>query len=95
MHALEMKKLVLQDGRCWRDLDIQKLFVSYVERIDFSANVPITRRMLLQLPNHLHRTYALWNDGADLRTVLKPATYYRQRRELKAHGVDIGAQRVA
>lgn len=58
-HSMELKKLGLQDGSRWRDLDIQKLFASYVERIDFSANVPITRRTLLQLPNHLRRTYAL------------------------------------
>ncbi len=79
------------DGAQWRELDVKTLFDHYVEKIEFSANVSLTRDKLLSLPKHLQRTYALWKEGVDIRTLLKPATYYRQRRDLLGYSVDIAA----
>lgn len=90
--ALELKALRLQDGKQWRNLEVKGLFNLYVERIEWSANVALSQSSLLSLPKHLQRTYALWKEGIDLRAVLKPATYYRQRRELRGFQIDIGAQ---
>lgn len=91
LYPLELKGLMLQDGRNWLQLDVKALFNLYVEMIKFSPNVTLSRQRLLSLPKHLQRTYALWKEGIDIRTELSPATYYRQRRDLLGFGVDIGA----
>ncbi|MDZ7924354.1 MAG: phage/plasmid replication protein, II/X family [Marinagarivorans sp.] len=41
------------------------------------------------LPLRLQGTYMLWRSGVDLRHSMPKTSFYRQRKELYAHGIDI------
>lgn len=46
---------------------------------------------LEQLPNRLRAVYQLWKEGKDVRRFYSRATFYRHRKALLAHGIDLAA----
>ncbi|MDP1615679.1 MAG: phage/plasmid replication protein, II/X family [Methylococcales bacterium] len=65
------------------------LFNYYLGKIDMTAQTTLIDEQLLKLPRHLQSTYQHWSKAVDLRSLLPRPTFYRQRRELLAYGVDI------
>lgn len=64
-----------------------------MERIDMNGSDE-KPEALAGLPHHLQLTYAAWESGADLKSMLSLPTYYRKRAAiLKALGVDIAIPR--
>lgn len=84
----ELRKLKLT-----RAIDLAKhvreLFNSYQERILMNEQRRITPEQLLSLPTKLRATYTLWAEGHHMVSMLSKATFYRHRKELLEHGVDI------
>lgn len=86
--SMELKKLKLTKAA---DLapHIQKLFADYQSRILMSGQRRIAAEKLMELPTKLRATYTLWAEGHFMAELLPKATFYRHRKQLLEHGVDI------
>ena len=66
----------------------------YFDKITWNQNARMVEVDMLEagLPAELRKTIALWRTGADLRTFLSKATFYRHRQVLlRELGVDIAS----
>jgi II/X family phage/plasmid replication protein len=70
-------------------LRARDLFNDFVRKLEMSEQVALTSERQLDLPQRLRSTYILWRNGEDLRYTLPKPTYYRHRKELLGHGIDI------
>jgi len=70
-------------------VDLGKLFKSYLGRVDMTAQVRIPDEKLKDLPTSIRASYQLWLEGHDLRSILAKATYYRHRKLLLEHHINI------
>lgn len=71
----------------WQMIDCEEIFDNYHERI----TMPDQEIMLIpeNLPSSVRLTYVSWKEGHDLRSLLSRPTYYRHRKQLLEHGIDI------
>lgn len=71
------------------------IFNSYLERIDMSAQQPLTDAKLHALPAHLRTAYTCWLNGYDMKKMYpNRMTFYRHRKALKQIcSVDIASSR--
>lgn len=83
-YKLEMKDLDINTGSDLAAYGPNNLFNLYMKRIKIDGNMRMTNKQLEKLPNRLRGTYLLWEQGADLRLVLSPATFYRHKADLRA-----------
>lgn len=86
LRGLELDRL----GRTyeeWTEDAVVTTFDDYVSRMTISGGV-ITG---VNLPPRLYGLYELWRRGVDLAATVPRASWYRYRRELLAHGVDIAS----
>lgn len=74
---------------------INHLFTTYLGKIDMTTQATLLDEQLLNMPRHLQSSYLLWRQGADLRQLLEPRTFYRHRRGLMVYSVDIGAMHLS
>ncbi|RZO82772.1 MAG: hypothetical protein EVA65_16540 [Oceanococcus sp.] len=88
--SLELKRLHLDEGTWWQTVDALQLFRAHLQGLQMSEQKLRYEALELELPDHLSKTYRMWRKGYDLRTMLNKATYYRHRKDLLEHGVDIG-----
>lgn len=75
-----------------KDLSVKRvraLFTQYVRKLEMTEQIALTSEEQLNLPRRLRSTYLLWKSGEDLRSTLPHNTYYRHRRELLEHSIDI------
>ena len=68
---------------------VQELFAEYQSRIVMNGQRRISSEKLLLLPTKLRATYTLWAEGHHMAELLSKPTFYRHRKELLEHGVDI------
>lgn len=68
---------------------IDKIYQDYLGRIKMSEQISLSTTRQNELPRKLQSTYLHWNNGVDLRSILPKATFYRHRRDLLVHGIDI------
>ncbi|MBA5685394.1 hypothetical protein H3N34_19730, partial [Photobacterium damselae subsp. damselae] len=88
LRSKELTKLGLNVGSEWFNIDIWSLYKNYMGRIEMT-NQNVRDDLVFNLKRHVRSTYLLWKAGEDLRTLLPKNTFYRHRRELLSHGVDI------
>jgi len=68
---------------------VRALFNDFVRKLEMSEQIALSSEKQTNLPQRLRSTYILWRSGEDLRFTLPKATYYRHRKELLDHGVNI------
>lgn len=70
-----------------------EIWQRYFDRITFNENATMTTPSLFEstLPPHLRFKLIAWRNGEDLRRILSKTSFYRVRRELLPHGVDIAS----
>lgn len=66
-----------------------ELYNTYLSRLEMAKNVTLTSNKVIDLPRKLQSTYLLWTQGHDLKTLLPKPTFYRHRKELMGHDIDI------
>lgn len=90
---LRLLKRELQQLKLTRAADlaprVQELFAEYQERIVMNGQRRIAAEKLMELPAKLRATYTLWAEGHFMADLLPKATFYRHRKLLLEHGVDI------
>lgn len=84
----ELKKLGIERGTAWNNFEVQSLYENYRDKLQMSDQ-KLTSNGIVDLPNCVRGTFQLWTDGHDCRQILSDSTFYRHRRVLHKHGVDI------
>jgi len=68
---------------------VKNTFNEYIKRLQMTEQITLSDEKLHSLPQRLRSSYVLWRDGYDLRSELPKTTYYRNRKELLEHNIDI------
>jgi II/X family phage/plasmid replication protein len=78
----------------WADAAIARAIIDErVALLEIEDAMTVADDVLAELPRHLRHAYHGWRAGEDLRATCCRATFYRYRRALLAHGVDIAHPR--
>lgn len=92
---LVMRSMFLKDAHLdlacnWTPETAKLLLVSTVlSNLEITDNMTIQDEVLTDLPTRLRLVYQSWRNGDDLRSMLPKNTFYRYRRAMLPHGVDI------
>lgn len=90
---LRLKKLELRDLTLTTAKDLAKqvrtLFGAYQEKLTMPTQLQLFDKELFDLPPRVRLTYHAWKAGHNLREMLPRNTFYRHRKELLVHGIDI------
>jgi II/X family phage/plasmid replication protein len=85
----ELRERGLHLASEWRNIEELDIFTDYVERIQMASQTKINNlNDKIQLAS-VRVTYQLWLDGNDPRLMLSKRTFYRHRKALLEHDVDI------
>ncbi|HYC42295.1 MAG TPA: phage/plasmid replication protein, II/X family [Noviherbaspirillum sp.] len=90
LRSMQLKDLSpLDTARHWTDDLPAKLHGHFLESIDMSNQFTLTETAVQDLPARLVAVYKLWKNGEDLRAMYPKNTFYRYRRQLLEHDIDI------
>ncbi len=85
----ELDKLNLKTANKINPHTVKNTFNEYIKRLQMTEQITLSDEKLHSLPQRLRSTYVLWRDGYDLRSELPKTTYYRNRKQLLDHNIDI------
>lgn len=88
LRTKELKKLGLDKGAAWGDNEPNDVFIDYMSRLEMSEQKQLDD-LLLKIPRAFGMTYCSWKEGYDVKSLLPKNTFYRHRRLLLEHGIDI------
>lgn len=89
MLSLELNRRALHIGAQWGDNTVLEQHLEILQGLDMNDAHTIPDFELPDLPPRLLGAYQLWKDGHDLRTIYPHNTFYRYRRQMLEHGIDI------
>lgn len=89
LRSLELKDLNCHMAQALTIERVNALFVEFARSVEMSGQVSLTDDVLRALPAPVRSTYVLWRAGEDCRHTLTERTYYRHRKVLLCHGIDI------
>lgn len=90
LRSMQLKDLSpLDTARHWTCDTPAKLHARFLETIDMSNQFTLTETHIQDLPARLVAVYKLWKNGEDLRAMYPKNTFYRYRRQLLEHDIDI------
>lgn len=89
LRTKELIELDLKHAYFWQLHTARQTFKKYIRRIDMSEQITLSNEQFYGLPQYLKSTYALWQGGYDPRSTMPKRTYYRHRKELLSHGINI------
>lgn len=87
--SLYLKDLGLNKAKELTPQKIGELYAKQVGKLEMNAQVKLQPYEEMDLPRAVMGTYMLWRDGARLADILPRPTFYRHRKILKEHGIDI------
>jgi len=88
---LKARNLNLVSQWCNNDT-AESLFNELLGKIEMSDKLVLTSTEISGLPPRLQLVYDSWSSGKDLRSILSRPTFYRYRKELLNHGIDISVK---
>ena len=88
LRTKELKKLGLDNVARWGDNEPYEVYEKYMVKLEMSTQKELDC-LIDDIPRSISNTYLIWKEGYDLKSRLPKNTYYRHRRELLKHGVDI------
>jgi II/X family phage/plasmid replication protein len=90
IRSMGLKHLGLDFAKHWSN-DLPKVLLSQLvlDDLEMSDNMPLHHDVLDELPARLRLVYQSWIAGDDLRKILPKNTFYRYRRQMLEHGIDI------
>lgn len=87
--SMHLKNLGLQKLWAWGENTASSVHQIMLQNLQISDATMIDSDILESLPTRYKAVYQLWLDGHDLRTMFPRNTFYRHRRAMLGHGVDI------
>src|SRR5574337_1014795 len=91
MLRMQLEKLHLDYLLYWGDNPMEQ-HLHALQGLELSDAAMIESHVLEGLPGRLQLVYNSWREGHDLRAMLPARTFYRYRRELLAHGIDVAVK---
>lgn len=79
----------LSAGYCWNVSKVNEIMNTHLARINISANMNLADSKLNEIPNTYLATYYQWKNGFDMKAKLNSSKFYRHKKYLLKHGVDI------
>ena len=98
LHSLELRRIGLDHVRDWITADglpsgvTAKLLRDRFEGMTMTTTAHLSADILETLRPALRLAVQAWEAGSDLRTQLPHRTFYKYRRELLVHGIDIATR---
>lgn len=89
LSALELKRRGLHLASNWAHNTPTEIHTELLSGLEMSENYIIPDKDIPNLPARLQAAYLAWKDGHDLRSIYPRPTYYRYRKQLLDHGIDI------
>lgn len=91
LRSMQLKRIDLQLAANWpRTAEgISQILQSYMQGLNMSDVRTLPAEALSSLPSGCRLAYQTWVEGHDLKAMLAHRTFYRYRRMLMEHGVDI------
>jgi II/X family phage/plasmid replication protein len=90
MRSMHLKDCHLNIAANWTSETAKLLLTSTVlDNLEITDNMTIQDKVLSELPPRLRLVYQSWLNGDDLRSMFAKNTFYRYRRAMLQHGVDI------
>ncbi|MES2069256.1 MAG: phage/plasmid replication protein, II/X family [Pseudomonadota bacterium] len=89
LRSMQLDDLFLKKASDWGNTTPAKLHSLYLESIDMSNQFTLAASEISGLPARLVAVYRLWKNGEDLRAMYPKNTFYRYRRQLLEHDIDI------
>ncbi len=91
LRSMQLKQTELQLAANWpRTAEgISQILQHYMKGLNMSDVRTLPAEALDSLPSGCRLAYQTWIEGHDLKTMLAHNTFYRYRRQLLQHGVDI------
>ena len=87
--SLFLKDLGLNQAKDLTPQKLGELYAQQVGKLEMNAQVKLQPYEEMDLPRAVMGTYMLWKDGARLKDILPHNTFYRHRKILKEHDIDI------
>jgi len=87
--SMHLKELNLDKLWAWCENTSSSVHQMMLQNLQIADATMLDSDIIESLPTRFKAVYQLWLDGHDLRTIFPHNTFYRHRRELLAHGVDI------
>jgi II/X family phage/plasmid replication protein len=87
--SMGLKRRRLDWVASWADNTATELHASFMRGLEVAEATILDAHDLEGLPRRLRAVYQLWRDGHDLRELYPKNTFYRHRRALLAHGIDV------
>jgi II/X family phage/plasmid replication protein len=92
LRSMWLKRQKLHLSRNWNTLGVTPQALHSELMNDLSVtDAEIPGDELEKLPPSLRVIYAVWKSGIDLRRTLPRSTFYKRRKQLLTHGIDISA----
>ena len=90
----ELMKNNLHIAKNWNNKTVVVMLNKYVnnEKIHITETSSFEDSVIVDMPRSLRSTYALWQTGINLTSVMSKTTFYRHRTELFNYGIDISSQ---
>jgi II/X family phage/plasmid replication protein len=73
----------------WRLETPSELYGEYIKRIEMNEQIALSTTLINELPAKVRSTYISWKEGYNPREILSKPTFYRHRKILLDHGIDI------
>lgn len=89
LRRLELRRLGVRFAAQFETRSLEAMFWDYLGRLSMPVQMKLRPAVLDSLPGRLRACYSLWESGTDPRHAYAARTYYRYRRELLEHGIDI------
>ena len=91
LRSMQLKAMELQLASNWPRTGegISQIFDGYLKGLNMSDVRTLPAEILADLPPACRLAYQSWLEGHDLKGILAHNTFYRYRRQLLPHGVDI------
>ena len=87
--AMDLKRRGLDRGKFWSDTLCDTLFAEMLATLEIPEMFELPGDTLEGLPARLQLVYQAWKRGDDIRAIVARASFFRYRKEMLKHGVDI------
>lgn len=85
----ELRKLNINKVNHLPPERVKNIFGEYMKKITLTEQIKLSSQKLMELPNAVRSTYLLWSQGMYPYDILARPTFYRHRKLLLEHGIDI------
>ena len=89
LRVMELRDRGLNVLRAWDENTTTAIYREFLAKFNVPPNVELPVPCVETLPPRLRLAYDSWMRGTDLRATLPPRTFWRYRKQLLEHGVDI------